>query len=599
MWRLEHIAALWWWLIIPIAVMAIYSLTQKRTKKLSSLGNPEKIRSLIQSESPQQTLVKRSVWFAAITLLILAMANLQSGTEEESVTNKGSNVVIALDLSNSMLAKDIAPDRLERSKKFLTNLVSKFGGDRVAFIIFAGRAYIQMPFTTDYGAFEMHLRSVNTDVIPTQGTALGEAIAVAESMQTADDQQEKVLILLSDGEDHDSKAVSIAKQAASNKMIIHTIGAGTTKGAPIPEKSRAGGVSYKRDNSGNQILSRLNEDVLKEIASAGGGKYFNISDDKKALKEIQRSIKWAAGSTGEEKIYTRYKNYFQWFLFPAILLLMLELAGVHILSFRGKKRIVPLLLLVCFMGFLASCVSKDEKYKAYESYQKADFAGSLKTYQEIMTKDSSAESSYNAATGFHALLNADSALALYDQALQKQPDTLTAARTLFNKGCIFFYRGDFKSAADAFKNSLRYQQGNYRTQYNLSLTLALLPPQDQDEKQNKDQDKNQENKDEKNQDQENKDDQKENSDQKKDQNGKDKDDQKDQPEDKEEPKQDDKKDTGKDNGPQKQQPQQGKLSPQDVQRLFQALDQQEKAVQKRIMTKQGEQSGQPYIEKDW
>lgn len=594
MWRLEHITALWWWLIIPVAVAAIYYLTQKRTKKLSTLGNPEKIRSLIQSESSEQILVKRTIWFAAITLLILAMANLQSGTEEESVTNKGSNVIIALDLSNSMLAKDIAPDRLERSKKFLTNLVSKFGGDRVAFIIFAGRAYIQMPFTTDYGAFEMHLKSVNTDVIPTQGTALGEAIAVAESMQTANDQQEKVLILLSDGEDHDSKAVSIAKQAASNKMVIHTIGVGTTKGAPIPEKSRAGGVSYKRDNSGNQILSKLNEDILKEIASAGGGKYFNIADDKKALKEIQRSIKWAAGSTGEEKVYTRYKNYFQWFLFPAILLLMLELAGVHILSFREKKKITPLLLLIFFMGFLVSCVSKDEKYKAYESYQKADFAGSLKAYREIMKKDSSAESSYNAATGFHALLNADSALALYDQALEKKPDTLTAARTLFNKGCIFFYQGDFKSAADAFKNSLRYQAGNYRAQYNLSLALSLLPPQDQD----KDQDKNQENQDQ-NKDQDNKDDQKEDSDQKKDQNGKDKDDKKDQPEDKNEPKQDDKKDTGKDNAPQKQQPQQGKLSPQDVQRLFQALDQQEKAVQKRIMTQQSEQSGQPYIEKDW
>lgn len=594
MWRLEHITALWWWLVIPIAVMIIYYLTQNRLKKFQTLGNPQKIRALIQSESEQQTIVKRTIWFAAVTLLILAMANLQSGTEEESVTNKGSNVVIALDLSNSMLAKDVAPDRLERSKKFLSNLVGKFGGDRVAFIVFAGRAYIQMPFTTDYGSFEMHLKSVNTDMIPTQGTALGEAIQVAESMQGSENQKEKVLILLSDGEDHDSKAVAIAKQAASKQMVIHTIGVGTVKGAPIPEKSRAGGVSYKKDYSGNQIVSRLNEDILKDIATAGGGKYFNISEEKKALKEIQRSIKWAAGTTGEEKVYTRYKNYFQWFLFPAILLLMLELAGVHILSYRNKKGISIVILLLGLTGFLTSCVKKDASYKAYEFYQKSDFAAALNAYQEILVKDSSAGSAYNVGTGYLAIDQPDSAMVFFEQTLRHQPDTLLAAKTLFNKGCIFFTKRDYKSAADAFKNALRYQPGNYRTQYNLSLALAHMPPQEHnqdksqdqeqnDQNQNPDQDKDQQNKDE----------------QKKDQNGKDKEDKKDTSEDKKEPQQEDKKNPGKDQSSQQQKPQQGKLSPQDVERLFQALDQQEKAVQKRIMTKQGEQSGQPFIEKDW
>lgn len=608
MWRLEHSTALWWWLLIPIAIMILFYLHQKRNKKLQLLGNPQKIRSLIISENPQQILLKRVLWLMAIALIILAMSNLQSGEEEESVTNKGANVIVALDLSNSMNARDIAPDRLKRSKKFLTSLAGKLGGDRIAFIVFAGKAYIQMPFTTDYGAFEMQLKSINTDMMPTQGTALGEAIQTAESMQGSNEQEQKVMILLSDGEDHDSKAINMAKIAASKNMIIHTIGVGTTEGAPIPETGRAGGVSYKKDQSGNQVISQLNEDMLKEIAQAGGGKYFNIAHQNQALKEIQRSIKWAStGISGQERTYTKYKNYFQWFLFPAILLLMIELAGVHVLSFKKSKKITTSLLSIFGLLIFSSCNQSNDESKAFGLYKNQEFENAQSLYQKILAKDSSAKAYYNMGANLLAQNHLDTAMSFFDQSLEKKPDTLTAAQALFNKACVLFKKSDFKQAADGFKNVLRYTPGDYRAQYNLSLALAHIPPQDQDQKNKDDQDQNnddkdqdkkdQDKKDNKDSDQKDKDNQDKNSDEKKDQDKKDqdqknKDDQKDKS---------DKKDQGKeDNKDSKNTPEKGKLSPQDVKRLYEALDQQEKAVQKRMMTQQkGEDSNQRFIEKDW
>lgn len=604
MWRLEHSTALWWWLLIPIAILILFYLHRKRNQKLQLLGNPEKIRSLIISENPQQIILKRALWLMAIALIILAMSNLQSGEEEESVTNKGANVIVALDLSNSMNARDIAPDRLERSKQFLTSLAGKLGGDRIAFIVFAGKAYIQMPFTTDYGAFEMQLKSINTDMMPTQGTALGEAIQTAESMQGSTEQEQKILILLSDGEDHDSKAVSMAKIAASKNMVIHTIGVGTSEGAPIPEIGRAGGTSYKKDQSGNQVLSQLNEDILKEIAQAGGGKYFNIANQNQALKEIQRSIKWASiGTTGQERTYTKYKNYFQWFLFPAILLLMIELAGVHVLSFKKNKKLTTLLLAILGLTIFSSCNKSNDETKAYELYQNKKFENAHKLYQEILKKDSSAKAYYNLGSNLLANHQIDTAMSFFDQSLQKKPDTLMAAQALFNKACALFKKSDFQKSADGFKNVLRYTPGDYRAQYNLSLALAHIPPQDQDQQKDqdkKDQDKKDNKDQDKDQDQKNKDDQK-NQDKKdqdkKDQDEKNKEDQKDKSDQKDQDKKDQEKEDNKNS---ENTPQKGKLSPQDVQRLYQALDQQEKAVQKRIMTQQkGDESNQRFIEKDW
>lgn len=592
MWRFEHIDWMLALLLVPALAVAAMWLQQRKQQRLGSLAQPEKIKALLSSEDASARMNRRLGWFSALVLLVLAMANLQLGTEEESVSSKGSNVVIALDLSNSMLARDVAPDRLERSKRMLSSLAGKFSGDRVALIVFAGRAYVQMPFTTDYGAFEMHLRSVNTEVMPTQGTALGEAISIAMAMLGAGGQKEKVLVLLSDGEDHDSQAIDMAKKAAGQDLIIHTIGVGTSKGGPIPVKTGAG-VAYKTDRSGQQIISQLNEDNLKAIASAGGGKYFNIDNEKQAIREIVKSIKWSSASLGEERIYRRYKNYFQWFLFPAIILLMLELAGLNMAAgisalFNKLKRPSSVKVGIWMMLSMAlvSCqkpVNKQE-YQAAQLLAKGDIEAAKSLFSQILQADSSARNLYQLGTVFMLSEQYDSMAMCYEAALEKSPDSALSQKIYFNIGNAVYLTGNYKLAVESFSEVLSMKPGNYRAQYNLCMALAHIdPPEEEEKEKEQDQDQNQ---DQQNEGDDQKDQDKKDGDQKDDDTKKDQGDQ-------------DQKDQNKEDQKGQNQPPPGKMSQQDIQRLFDALNQQEKAVQRKVLEKSSDKAGQPYIEKDW
>jgi Ca-activated chloride channel family protein len=592
MWRFEHIDWMLALLLVPALAVAAMWLQQRKQQRLGSLAQPEKIKALLSSEDASARMNRRLGWFSALVLLVLAMANLQLGTEEESVSSKGSNVVIALDLSNSMLARDVAPDRLERSKRMLSSLAGKFSGDRVALIVFAGRAYVQMPFTTDYGAFEMHLRSVNTEVMPTQGTALGEAISIAMAMPGAGGQKEKVLVLLSDGEDHDSQAIDMAKKAAGQDLIIHTIGVGTSKGGPIPVKTGAG-VAYKTDRSGQQIISQLNEDNLKAIASAGGGKYFNIDNEKQAIREIVKSIKWSSASLGEERIYRRYKNYFQWFLFPAIILLMLELAGLNMAAgisafFNKLKRPYSVKVGIWMVLSLAlvSCqkpVNKQE-YQAAQLLAKGDIEAAKSLFSEMLQADSSARNLYQLGTIFMLSEQYDSMAMCYEAAIGLSPDSALLQKLYFNVGNVAYLKGEYTFAVESFSEVLSMKPGNYRAQYNLCMALAHIdPPEEEEKEKEQDQDQNQ---DQQNEGDDQKDQDKKEGDQKDDDTKKDQGDQ-------------DQKDQNKEDQKGQNQPPPGKMSQQDIQRLFDALNQQEKAVQRKVLEKSSDKAGQPYIEKDW
>jgi len=461
-------------------------------------------------------------------------------------------------------------------------------------IVFAGRAYVQMPFTTDYGAFEMHLRSVNTEVMPTQGTALGEAISIAMAMPGAGGQKEKVLVLLSDGEDHDSKAIELAKKAASQDLIIHTIGVGTAAGGPIPIKTGAG-VAYKTDRSGQQIISKLNEDNLKAIASAGGGKYFNINSEQQAIREIVKSIKWSSASLGEERIYRRYKNYFQWFLFPAIILLMLELAGLNMAAgisalfnkFKKPSSVKVGIWILLSMA-LVSCQKplNKQEYQAAQLLADGDIEAAKAIFTQMVQADSSARNLYQLGTIFMLSEQYDSMAICYEAALEKSPDSVLSQKIYFNIGNAVYLTGNYKLAVEAFSEVLSMKPGNYRAQYNLCMALAHIdPPEEEEQEKDKEQDQDQ-NQDQQNEGDDQKDQDKKDGDQKDDDANKDQGDN-----DQQDQKSDEKK--GQD------QPQPGKMSQQDIQRLFDALNQQEKAVQRKVLEKSSDKAGQPYIEKDW
>jgi tetratricopeptide (TPR) repeat protein len=591
MWRFEHMIGLWALVIVPALAFLTVWLRRKKEARLKQFAQPEKLRALLENGDNHAQRANIRLWFSAFILLVLALANLQLGTEEDRVSSKGSNVVIALDLSNSMLARDVAPDRLERSKRMLSTLAGKFSGDRVALIVFAGRAYVQMPFTTDYGAFEMHLRSVNTDVMPTQGTALSEAISIALAMPGAGGQNEKVLVLLSDGEDHDSKAIDLAKKAADQNLVIHTIGVGTPQGGPIPVKTGAG-VAYKTDRNGEQIISKLHEENLRSIAAAGGGKYFNINNERQALREITKSIKWAAGSNGEERLYRRYKSYFQWFLFPAILLLMLELArptirpdfsGLFKITSKNPSKTFTILL---GLGLLMSCQrpANELEVDALRLLNEGQTEAAKASFLNLVKTDSSDKIFYQLGTTYMMLDQYDSMALYYEKALANTHDASLKSKMLYNFGCAAYAQGNYPAAVDFFGKSLLQKPENYRAQYNLCMALEHIRHPEQQEQEKNSEDQQQENKQEKQDKNEQQKDKNQNKDKGNDPNQQD-------------PKEQDK--TSDSDTQKKDSQQPGKMSQQDIQRLFETLDRQEKAVQRKVLEKSSDKGGQPYIEKDW
>jgi Ca-activated chloride channel family protein len=261
----------------------------------------------------------------SIIFIIIGLANPQIGSKMEEVKREGVDLMIAIDLSNSMLAEDLQPNRLMRAKQSISRLIDRLDGDRIGLVVFAGDAYVQLPITTDYSAAKLFLSTINTNIVPTQGTAIGKAIELSINSFDVSNDQNKAIIIITDGENHEDDAIQKAKEAEDMGIFVHTIGMGSAEGGPIPIKNRYGTItSYQKDKSGNTVITKLNEEMLKEIAANGGGSYIRANSTQSGLdalfKEINKMEKKEIGS----KVFTDYKDRFQWFLGIALLLLIIE-----------------------------------------------------------------------------------------------------------------------------------------------------------------------------------------------------------------------------------------------------------------------------------
>ncbi len=324
--RFEHPEYLWLLAGIGFLVLTYFWAISRRKKQIAAIGDERLVKQLMPQRSTYRKGIRFFLMLLAVASLIVALANPQVGTKQETVKRKGVDIAIALDLSKSMLAEDTKPNRLERSKRLITTLLDEFQNDRVAFIIFAGNAYLQMPLTVDYSAFDLYLKTVNTKIIPTQGTAIGEAINLAEQAFDAGEKKHKALIIISDGENHEEEAIEMAKEASKNGTKIFTIGVGTQKGGPIPIYDRYGRqTDYKKDSDGSIVLSKLNEKMLQEISVHGGGSYYRLAGGKETIKDIMKKISEMETKEIEEQIYTDYEDQFQFFLFFSLVLILIEI----------------------------------------------------------------------------------------------------------------------------------------------------------------------------------------------------------------------------------------------------------------------------------
>lgn len=322
--RFEYGEHLWALLLIPLlGGMALYAW-QKRKQIFQRWGQTPLVQSLLEGYRPKRRRVKSLIALAALFFLIIAWSNPQWGIRTESGTRKSADIMIALDVSTSMLAEDIPPSRLDKARQLALKLIQSLKGERIGLILFAGEAFLQLPLTSDYAAAAVFVKSANPDLIPVQGTALAQAIELAEKSFKSKGEYHKAMILLTDGENHDEKAASRAKEARENGLFIFGIGLGTEQGGLIP-LSYTIGKTYKKDKEGNPVRTRLNEAALREITESTGGAYYSISaGDQAILKDIQEKIDKLDKLEYEQQVFSEHKSYFQLFIGLALALLLID-----------------------------------------------------------------------------------------------------------------------------------------------------------------------------------------------------------------------------------------------------------------------------------
>lgn len=324
MFQLEE--RIWFWLLfVLLGMLLLFLWTQlwkKRTKrKFSDLG-------LLNRLSPDQSLFKSILKFITLSLafscLIVALVNPKIGTSLETVKREGVDIVFAIDVSKSMLAEDIAPSRLEKAKQLTTQIINNLVSDRVGIIAYAGKAVPQLPITTDYAAAKMFLQNINTEMLSSQGTAIDEAIQLARSYYNDEEQTNRVLVIISDGEDHNDLSLDVAEAAAEEGIKIFTIGVGSEKGGPIPLKRNGIVMSYKKDQDGATVITKMNKKILDEIAKEANGTYVDGKNTSDVTETITDILNKMDKKEFEAKEFAEFEDQFQWFLGLGLFLLILD-----------------------------------------------------------------------------------------------------------------------------------------------------------------------------------------------------------------------------------------------------------------------------------
>ncbi|MFO8053706.1 MAG: VWA domain-containing protein [Bacteroidales bacterium] len=322
--QFEHTIFLYGLALIPLLVLFHIATNYRRRKKINALADNDLYIYLTPQASNTRRNWKFTLFVMALFFLIVALANPQIGSKMEKAEKKGVDLIVALDVSRSMLATDLSPNRLASAKRALNRLINRLEGDRIGLVIFAGQAYKQFPITTDYAAAKMFLQAVSTEIAPTQGTAIGEAIEKSINSMNDKADNNQAVIVISDGENHEDNPLQMAEKAAEKGIIIHTIGIGSLKGAPIPISNRPGTGRYLQDNKGNTVISQLNQQMLQDIAKAGNGTYIHASNTKTGVNALYEEVQKMKAKEFDTLVYADYEDRFQYPLAIALLLLIIE-----------------------------------------------------------------------------------------------------------------------------------------------------------------------------------------------------------------------------------------------------------------------------------
>jgi Ca-activated chloride channel family protein len=322
--RLANPDYLWALLAIPLFLLLFWRVSSWKKRALVGLGDRKVVDQMMPAVSLSRPWLKFILFIVAYGFLIIGLADPQVGSKTEEEKHKGADIMVLLDVSNSMLAQDMVPNRLENAKQALAQLIDNLHSDRIGIVVFAGEPYVQLPMTTDYSAAKLFLNTINTGMVPTQGTAIGSAIDMAMDNFDFKDGTGKAMIIITDGENHEDDAVVAARKAADKDVMVNVIGMGSESGAPIPIFQDGKQVGFHVDSAGHTIISKLDEDMCREITAAGNGAYVRATNANTGLNIIMNQISKVQRKTFDSKTFKDFEDRFQFFLAFAFLLLVVE-----------------------------------------------------------------------------------------------------------------------------------------------------------------------------------------------------------------------------------------------------------------------------------
>ncbi len=460
-------------LLIPLAGLFYYVLKWKQ-KVRRSLGSERLISQLTDDYSQKKYIYKVVAIIVAIGLLIISAANLHKPIEEKGSTGNGIDVMIALDLSKSMLAEDEKPTRLDKAKQLIYQLTEQLRNNRIGLVVFAGHAYLQMPLTSDIGAAKMFVSNVNPSQISWQGTVIGEALTLCSNSLDTKEKKYKAVILITDGEDQDTKAIDAAKELTEKGVIVHSVGVGSVEGAPIIEP---GTNDYKRDANGETVITKLNTKLLQQIADVTGGTYHYLDNTDAVSNDLSQILnamdKKEFGNPGG---YVNYESYYFIFLTIAVLLLIIEL---FVSERKGKisiKQTAFILFPLIFIGTPAISQSANSSIvTGNELYRKGDFKGAQVEFEKVLGKDpKNFTSAFNNANSLYRQQQYAEAAKQMEALANNTTDPILQAKAWYNKGMAEMKQKLLEQAAASFKKSLLLNNKDEEARENLQMVLNEL-----------------------------------------------------------------------------------------------------------------------------
>jgi len=492
---------------IPLMIFLYSALIKWKQKTAKKIGDPSLVKELTSEYSSKNFLTKFVLFICAFTLCIFAVAGLVTPNGSQKIKRKGTDMMIALDVSKSMWAQDIQPSRLERAKQVISKIIDNSPDDRIGLVVFAGRAYLQMPLTVDHEAAKMYLAAASPDDVPTQGTVIADALRMCQAAFNPKDKTFKSVLLLSDGEDHDNDAIKVTKELAKEGIMVNAIGIGSPQGAPIMDPETG---QYKRDDKGQTVISKLNEKELSDIAKAGDGIYQLYTNTDAVASNIKNQLANSGKeTTTSDSLYMSFKQYFQYFLGAAFILLLIE----FFFSEKRKSKFKNSVALFFFITFSVSSFAQSPKesiIKGNKSYKENNFDAAENAYRDALkNSDTNVTASYNLGNVLYRKDNTEEAVKSYDNAIANAKSNAIKQEAFYNKGVALQKAKKLPECITAYKNALILNPNDEDARQNLQRALKEQQQQQKQQQQNKNQNKNQNKDQNKNQNQ-NKQDQKKN-----------------------------------------------------------------------------------------